>query len=83
MRRAAANGSAAGTRQFYVVHGGHIDQVARLLEFQAAHPDVEIKKEDRYWSAHWDSPTGRKNAYAAELEWLLDMLDEQFQEAVA
>ena len=83
MGRAAAKESAAAARLLYVVDGGHVDQAVRLNEFRAIHPEVEIKREDGYWSAHWDSPTGPKHAYAAELEWVLDLLDEEFPEAAA
>jgi hypothetical protein len=78
MARAAAEGSAAKFR-LSITDGGDVDQVARLNEFRAAHPEVEIKQEDGYWRAGSIGPSGKaKSAYAAELEWLLDMLDKSF-----
>jgi hypothetical protein len=78
MASAAAKGSAA-TFRFFITDGGPVDQVARLDEFRAAHPEVEIKKDDGHWRAAWTDPSGKaKGAYAAELEWLLDMLDKHF-----
>lgn len=55
----------------------------RLYEFRKAHPGVEIRREEGCWSAHWDSLSGRRHAYAAELDWVLDMLDEHFPKAAA
>jgi len=83
MASAAAKGSAAEF-QLYIADGGQVDQLVRLNEFRAAHPGVEITKEDGYWQTRWTSPSGRaKAACSVELEWLLDMLDEHFPEAVA
>jgi hypothetical protein len=78
MASSAAKGSAA-TFRLFITDGGHVDQVARLDEFRAAYPEVEVKREDGYWRAAWTGPSGKaKGAYAAELEWLLDILDEHF-----
>jgi hypothetical protein len=78
MASAAAKGSAAAFRLF-ITDGGYVDQVARLDEFRAAHPEGEVTKDDGHWQAAWTDPSDRpKGAYAAEFEWLLDMLDKHF-----
>jgi hypothetical protein len=78
MASAAAAGSAARFRLF-ITDGGYVDQVVRLNDFRDAHPEVEIKHQDGRWRAGWTDPSGKaRSAYAAELEWVLDMLDKHF-----
>jgi hypothetical protein len=79
----AAKGGVA-TFRLFITDGGYVDQAARLNDFKAAHPEVEIKREDGYCRAAWTDPSGKaKAAYAPELEWLLDMLDKYFPAPVS